>query len=85
MSARSVAIALIGGYQRWISPLLPAACRFHPSCSQYTREALELHGLGRGMWLGVRRIARCHPFTRGGYDPVPPAPGPASTHETTTG
>ena len=64
-------VALIRLYQRFISPGLPAACRFHPSCSSYAVTALERHGPLRGGWLAARRIARCHPFHPGGIDPVP--------------
>ncbi len=63
--------ALIRGYQRVISPLLPPSCRFHPSCSQYALEAVTRHGALRGSWLAARRLVRCHPFHPGGYDPVP--------------
>ncbi|MFI4869468.1 MAG: membrane protein insertion efficiency factor YidD [Steroidobacterales bacterium] len=66
---------LIRAYQLGVSPLLGAHCRFHPSCSQYALEAVSAHGSLRGGWLALRRLARCHPFHAGGYDPVPPAPG----------
>jgi uncharacterized protein len=61
----------IVGYQRFISPLLGPRCRFAPSCSAYALTALAEHGAARGLWLAVARIARCHPFHPGGYDPVP--------------
>ncbi len=64
-------MTVLSGYKRWISPLLPPACRFEPTCSEYMREAVGEHGVARGLWLGVRRLARCHPFNAGGYDPVP--------------
>ncbi|CAG0940997.1 Putative membrane protein insertion efficiency factor [Gammaproteobacteria bacterium] len=66
-----LAIGAIGAYQRWLSPLLGARCRFLPSCSAYAREAIERFGLLRGGWLGLRRILRCHPFCAGGRDPLP--------------
>lgn len=64
-------ILLVRGYQVAISPILPSSCRYLPSCSHYAIEALEKHGAWRGGWLAVKRIARCHPFRPGGYDPVP--------------
>jgi uncharacterized protein len=63
----------IAGYRRFISPLLGPRCRFAPSCSEYALGALAEHGAARGLWLAAKRIARCHPFHPGGYDPVPPA------------
>ena len=72
-------ILLLRGYKRFVSPLLGQRCRFHPSCSTYTMEAIERFGVLRGGWLGVRRVGRCHPFHPGGYDPVPddkPCEGP---------
>jgi putative membrane protein insertion efficiency factor len=59
------------GYKRWISPMLPNACRFVPTCSEYAMEAVERHGALRGSWLAVTRLLRCHPLARAGYDPVP--------------
>lgn len=62
---------LIRLYQNTISKVLPPSCRFTPSCSEYTYEAIEKHGILKGGWLGVKRISRCHPLNPGGYDPVP--------------
>jgi hypothetical protein len=62
---------LIRGYQLAISPMLGNRCRFYPSCSEYSMESLQRHGLLRGLWLTLRRIGRCHPWHPGGYDPVP--------------
>ncbi len=68
---RWLLILLVKMYRRLVSPFLPAACRFHPSCSAYALVALERHGALRGTWLAVRRVLRCHPFNAGGIDPVP--------------
>jgi putative membrane protein insertion efficiency factor len=71
MSAARAAATVVGAYQRMVSPLLPPACRFAPTCSEYARLAFLEHGLGKGAWLAVRRLVRCHPFHPGGYDPPP--------------
>ena len=68
---KSLLVTLIRGYQRFISPLLGSNCRFHPTCSHYMLEAVQRYGAVKGLWLGIKRIARCHPFNPGGYDPVP--------------
>jgi len=68
---KTIAMSLIRLYQNTLSRVLPSACRFYPSCSQYTYEAISRHGFLRGGWLGVKRIVRCQPFNPGGYDPVP--------------
>ena len=62
---------LIRGYQLGFSPFLGDACRFHPSCSEYARQAILRHGVGRGAWLAMRRLGRCHPWHPGGIDEVP--------------
>jgi putative membrane protein insertion efficiency factor len=64
-------LRLILFYRRYLSPLKPPICRFFPSCSAYAYQALSLYGLRRGGWLALKRVARCHPFHPGGYDPVP--------------
>ncbi len=66
-----VLVLLVRGYQVALSPLLPSSCRYYPTCSHYAIEALEKHGALRGGWLALKRIARCHPFRPGGFDPVP--------------
>ncbi|GAB7388496.1 membrane protein insertion efficiency factor YidD [Bacillaceae bacterium] len=63
-------IALLRFYQKWISPLKPPSCRFYPSCSQYAILAVQKFGVVRGGWLAAKRIAKCHPFHPGGYDPL---------------
>jgi putative membrane protein insertion efficiency factor len=68
-------LVLVRAYQLLLSPFAGGACRFQPSCSEYAIAAIETHGLGRGLWLAVRRVARCHPFARPGIDPVPPPGG----------
>ncbi|WP_313235484.1 membrane protein insertion efficiency factor YidD [Sporosarcina ureae] len=69
---KKVLIRLIRFYQKFISPLSPPSCRFHPTCSHYGMEAIETHGVLKGSWLAVMRILKCHPFHKGGFDPVPP-------------
>ena len=68
---KAVALALIRLYQATLSPLLGNRCRFHPTCSAYAHEAIARYGVLRGVWLGTRRLLRCHPFHAGGIDPVP--------------
>ena len=75
---RSVLRILIRGYQLIVSPWLGPRCRFHPTCSSYALEAVEVHGALRGGWLAMRRIGRCHPFHPGGFDPVPAGLAPAA-------
>jgi putative membrane protein insertion efficiency factor len=67
---RRLIILLLRGYQRLISPLLPSACRFYPTCSEYMLQAVARHGAGRGVWLGLKRLTKCHPLHAGGVDPV---------------
>ena len=66
----AIALGILRIYKLCISPLLPSACRFHPTCSDYMKEAIEKHGVVRGIGLGLRRLSRCHPFREGGFDPV---------------
>ena len=70
---------VLRGYKRWISPMLPNACRFVPTCSEYATEAVELYGALHGSWLAAGRLLRCHPLARAGYDPVP-QPGRGVRH-----
>ena len=67
---KKIALGLIRVYQYLISPLFPPSCRFTPTCSRYAIEAIERYGFVKGVFLAIKRIARCHPFTRGGYDPL---------------
>ncbi|MEA3485100.1 MAG: membrane protein insertion efficiency factor YidD [Candidatus Aerophobetes bacterium] len=68
--ARRVGVGLIIFYQKCISPSISPRCRFYPTCSEYTLQAIKKYGLTKGIWLGIKRIIRCHPFSQGGYDPV---------------
>lgn len=68
---RRIAMLMIRGYQKFISPFFPPSCRFEPTCSTYGYEAIEKYGIIKGGWMAFRRILRCHPWNRGGYDPVP--------------
>ena len=68
---RRLLVALLRGYKRFLSPLLPPMCRFEPTCSIYMMQAIEKYGAVRGVWLGIRRLSRCHVFNPGGWDPVP--------------
>jgi len=68
---RALALVPLRFYKRFLSPLLPPMCRFDPTCSIYMMQAIEKHGTLRGVWLGMRRLSRCHPFNPGGWDPVP--------------
>ena len=67
---KTIAVYILRGYKLIISPLFPPSCRFLPTCSEYTAEAISKHGFIKGLVLGIRRILRCHPFSAGGYDPV---------------
>ncbi|MGN7410796.1 MULTISPECIES: membrane protein insertion efficiency factor YidD [unclassified Sporosarcina] len=68
---KKLVLLLIRFYQKMISPLTPPSCRFYPTCSHYGVEAVETHGVVKGMWLTIVRISKCHPFHKGGFDPVP--------------
>ncbi|MDM9630961.1 membrane protein insertion efficiency factor YidD [Robiginitalea aurantiaca] len=70
-SISALFISMIRGYQKYISPLTPPSCRYLPTCSQYSIEALQKHGLRKGGWLAIKRIGSCHPWGGSGYDPVP--------------
>ncbi|MFA6120546.1 MAG: membrane protein insertion efficiency factor YidD [Sideroxydans sp.] len=68
---RRILLSMVRGYQRFISPMYPPSCRFTPSCSQYSYEAISRHGVVKGVWLSIKRVGRCHPWNPGGYDPIP--------------
>ena len=67
---RKMVIATLSFYKQFLSPLLPSACRYRPTCSEYMMEAVDKYGVRRGVWMGTRRLLRCHPFREGGFDPV---------------
>jgi putative membrane protein insertion efficiency factor len=67
---RKLIVAVLRFYKLILSPFLPSSCRYHPSCSEYMRQAVEKHGAARGIWMGLKRLLRCHPFHAGGLDPV---------------
>ncbi|WP_081643641.1 membrane protein insertion efficiency factor YidD [Nosocomiicoccus massiliensis] len=69
---KKIILRMIRFYQRYISPMSPPSCRFYPTCSQYAIEAVEEHGAFKGSYLAIRRILKCHPLHKGGFDPVPP-------------
>lgn len=75
MRPEAAVVALIRVYRIVLSPLVPPACRFYPSCSEYASEAVMAHGVWRGGGLALRRLLRCHPWSAGGFDPVPPLDG----------
>ncbi|MEA2021054.1 MAG: membrane protein insertion efficiency factor YidD [Candidatus Caldatribacteriota bacterium] len=68
---KKIIIIIITLYRKYVSPLKPATCRFYPTCSEYSIQALTKYGLLKGVWLSAKRISRCHPFNPGGYDPLP--------------
>ena len=64
-------LQLIRGYQRYLSPFLPPSCKFTPTCSEYTYQAVERYGAFKGLWMGIKRLGHCHPFSSGGFHPLP--------------
>ena len=77
---KKILILLVRFYQKFLSPLCPGVCRYQPTCSQYMIEAIEKHGIFKGVWLGCKRLMRCHPWGGSGYDPVPPTKAMKSKH-----
>ena len=71
--AQHVVVFLLLAYKSTVSPFLPSACKYQPTCSMYAKEAVERHGVVKGLWLALKRVLRCRPFARGGFDPVPDA------------
>ena len=71
MIFKRLILTVLKYYKRWVSPVLPQACRFYPTCSDYTRQAVIKHGISKGLFFGLKRLLRCHPLSSGGYDPVP--------------
>ena len=74
-------IGLVYIYQYVISPVIGPRCRFHPTCSSYMIEAIQVHGPIKGTWMGIKRLSRCHPYNDGGYDPVPPGEEKCASHQ----
>lgn len=68
---KRLVLALLRLYKRFVSPILPPSCRFHPTCSEYMAQAIERYGVAKGGWMGIKRLIRCQPWNPGGYDPVP--------------
>jgi hypothetical protein len=79
---KTLVLILLRGYKKFLSPLLPPACRFQPTCSVYMTEAVQRFGAVRGVWMGLKRLAKCHPLHPGGTDPVPEFPSPEATTPT---
>jgi uncharacterized protein len=67
---RALVMLTLRGYKRLISPILPSSCRFRPTCSEYMLDAVDRYGVMRGVWMGLKRLSKCHPFHAGGFDPV---------------
>lgn len=68
---RKIIVFIIKGYRKLISPMFPPSCRFYPTCSEYSEEAISKYGIFKGGWMSIKRVGKCHPFHPGGYDPVP--------------
>lgn len=81
LSLRRLAVLPVRLYQWTLSPVLPPSCRYYPTCSAYAIEAVLTHGILKGGWLALRRILRCHPWSAGGYDPVPPSRSSSFSHQ----